>query len=236
MIANIIDLSFTILIYTIGIIHLFKYYKKLDTKLSNIIFSFIIFIPYIVLLYFAYKMSKQYNINAFVYSLPISNISPLMFTLTIVALIDIKILKKSIYNLYAYLIIGMGLAALLSDIGSLVQGIPYNIYRTMDSISHVSMSLFGIYLVLSNQIEINKKSFIKAVITIYSIVLTIIIINLIFDTSFFGLSLRGKHNIYQLVLTSNSFISLLIYITGLFGVLIVSYFIQKLIIKKIKYE
>ena len=47
-----------------------------------------------------------------------------------------------------------------------------------------------------------------------------LVLNLIFDTSFFGLSLRGKHNIYNNVLTNNSYLSAALYFFGLICVLL----------------
>ena len=45
------------------------------------------------------------------------------------------------------------------------------------------------------------------------------ILNVIFDTAFFGLSLNGKHNIYNFVLTDNSYLSAALYFLGLLCVL-----------------
>ena len=58
-----------------------------------------------------------------------------------------------------------------------------------------------------------------------------IILNLIFDTSFFGLSLRGKHHIYYNVITHNSHLSAIIFFTGLCAVLVAGYIYCKLLSK-----
>ena len=50
-----------------------------------------------------------------------------------------------------------------------------------------------------------------------------LIMNLIFDTSFFGLSLNGKHNIYNVVLVDSSFVSALLYYLGLLMIIILGY-------------
>ena len=50
-----------------------------------------------------------------------------------------------------------------------------------------------------------------------------LILNLILDTAFFGLSLRGKHNIYNNVLVDDSYLSALLYYIGLCGVLTLGY-------------
>ena len=58
------------------------------------------------------------------------------------------------------------------------------------------------------------------------------IVNVIFDTAFFGLSLNGKHNIYNFVLTNNAYLSAALYFFGLIcvlglGYLYVSFFAGK---------
>jgi hypothetical protein len=58
------------------------------------------------------------------------------------------------------------------------------------------------------------------------------ILNVIFDTAFFGLSLNGKHNIYNKVLVDNSYLSALLYYIGLLAVLVMGYFVCKAFAKK----
>ena len=56
--------------------------------------------------------------------------------------------------------------------------------------------------------------------------------NVIFDTAYFGLSLNGKHNIYNNVLTSNSYLSAALYFFGLMCVLGLGYLYVYLVSKK----
>lgn len=50
-----------------------------------------------------------------------------------------------------------------------------------------------------------------------------LIVNLIFDTTYFGLSLYGKHTIYNTVLVEESWLSAVIYCVGLGSVLWLGY-------------
>ena len=54
---------------------------------------------------------------------------------------------------------------------------------------------------------------------IYGVAVVMLILNVIFDKAFFGLSLNGRHNIYNMVLVDNSYLSALIYFVGLGAVL-----------------
>ena len=58
-----------------------------------------------------------------------------------------------------------------------------------------------------------------------------LILNTVFDKAFFGLSLNGKHNIYNMVLTDSSLLSAVIYFLGLLLVLFLGFFYSKLMKK-----
>ena len=50
---------------------------------------------------------------------------------------------------------------------------------------------------------------------IIGVAVIMLILNLIFKTSFFGLSMYGNHNIYTIVICESSIISAIIYFEGL---------------------
>ena len=52
---------------------------------------------------------------------------------------------------------------------------------------------------------------------------------LLFLESYFGLSLKGKHNIYNMVLVKNSYLSAFLYLFGLGAVLLLGYGYNKLL-------
>ena len=56
------------------------------------------------------------------------------------------------------------------------------------------------------------------------------ILNVVFDTAFFGLSLNGKHNIYNNVLVLNSYLSAFLYFFGLCGVLLMGFGFSKIFV------
>ena len=61
---------------------------------------------------------------------------------------------------------------------------------------------------------------------IVGVAVIMMILSVIFDTAFFGLSLNGKHNIYNMQIVSNSYLSALIYFSGLVFALCLGYFFQ----------
>ena len=56
-----------------------------------------------------------------------------------------------------------------------------------------------------------------------------LLLNVAFDTAFFGLSLNGKHNIYNMVLVSNSYLSACIYFLGVGVVLLLGVALCKIV-------
>lgn len=128
----------------------------------------------------------------------------------------------------------MAVAGLLTCIVYIMRNYGFHLGIVFDALNHVLLALFGIYLVKSKQTFINKKNIIISGLIIVGIAIIMLIINIIFVKSFFGLSLNGNHNIYGMVLTKKSYLSVLLYFTGLSLVLFVGYLFPKLFIKKVK--
>jgi hypothetical protein len=98
--------------------------------------------------------------------------------------------------------------------------------------AHILISLFGVYLVKTGQVELNKRSCILSSMIIIGSAVGMMILNIIFDTAFFGLSLNGKHNIYNNILTDSSYLSAALYFIGLCAVLGMGYLYSRIIAKK----
>ena len=85
----------------------------------------------------------------------------------------------------------------------------------------------------SEQVELNVKNALISSSVIIGVASVMMSLNVIFDKAFFGLSLNGKHSIYNNVLTDNSYLSALLYFTGLCGVLLMGYG-YSLLIKRLR--
>ena len=93
---------------------------------------------------------------------------------------------------------------------------------TFDCLAHGLIGLYGFSLIYNKVITYDKKKLTYLITAIMLVPVLMLILNLIFDTVFFGLNFNGKHNIYNLVLTDNSFISAVLYFVGLAVLVIVS--------------
>ena len=99
-----------------------------------------------------------------------------------------------------------------------------------DIAAHAVPSLFGVYLVKTEQVDLEIQNSLKSGGLIVGVAVGMML-NVIFHTSFFGLSLYGNHNKYNFVVCENGYLSAAIYFCGLCGIFAVGYFYQKLLKK-----
>ena len=201
-----------------------------NTRLFNYIFSIAILICYAYVIIRVYR-SVVFDDWNFKNTLPVANVSPFMFTsVAIIHFIPLKI-RKHFYLLISLLSVGMFLSAVFGCIYNASINYRFHWHFLADYLAHVLLSLWGVYLIKSRQVELNRKNFFKSSGIIVGTAFFMMILNVILDTAFFGLSLNGKHNIYNNVLTDNSYLSALLYFVGLALVLCIGYVYSHFIAK-----
>lgn len=233
MIFDIITAVIVLATLVAGIIFIFKKQNSLKPIVVEIIATIFIILPYVAIIIYQYKHCGPDDWN-FKNTLPLANMSPLMFTLSLVALLPIKKIKNVIHPLYCLLYVGMVGSALASCIFFAVNASHCNFYVAMNSVSHVAIALYAIYLLVTKQVVFDKKTLIRSISVIYGIVVIVIVLNLIFKTDFFGLTFTEKYNIYGTQIIKNPYLSAVVYFVCLNIVIFSSYFLSKLIDKKAK--
>lgn len=216
-----------IIYLTIWLVIIFKYKTKLNAKVFNLVFSLIIAISYIALLIYNTQALDIFP-AVFDKTLPTGNISPFMFSLVLITIFLPTKLKDIIYTLIVLLSVGM-FGAGLNELYSSLSFPLFSLFFPLDILSHFTLFLFGIYLVVSKQVDLNKKNVIKAIILIYSVIFIMIILNAIFKTCFFGLSFDDTHNIYDMTFIKNEYLNILVYIILVFIVLMGGYILNRII-------
>ena len=201
-----------------------------NTKLFNGVFSASVILCYLYLVIRVY-LSVGFDDWNFQNALPTANVSPFMFSIMPLLLVLPKKIRAHVYLLVSLLAVGMFFSTLLGCVGNALRGYNFHWHFMLDYLAHIVLALFGIYLILTGQAKPNAKNFIKSTSIIYVVATTMLILNVIFDTSFFGLSLNGKHNIYNMVIVENSYLSAVIYYLGVGIVLGFGYGLCKLIDK-----
>ena len=204
----------------VAVIFLMRFMR--NTTLTNAIFVLAVVIPYIALVVTIYRDTGFYDWN-FQNVLPVANVSPFMFTCVPLALLLPKRVRKHFLLLISLLSVGMLLSGVFGCIYNAARNYKFHLHFTYDYAAHFALSLFGVYLVKSRQVTLSIKNALISSSLIFGTAAVMTVLNVIFDTSFFGLSLNGKHNIYAVVLTESSYLSALIYFLGLGAVLALGY-------------
>jgi hypothetical protein len=226
---NYIILLLILLAVYIAVLFIMKYFT--NQRITDLVFCALVFVPYIWLMSIVYKDVGPRDWN-FTNTLPTANVSPFMFTLTPLMFLLPKGVRKYFFGLVSLLSVGMLFSSVLACVQRASIGYKLHFHFVLDYVSHISLSLFGVYLVKSGQVQLGIKNALKSASVIFSAATLMVVLNLIFDTSLFGLSLRGKHNIYNNVLVDSSYLSALLYYLGLAAVLALGYAFCKLMTMK----
>ena len=200
--------------------------RFVNKEVTNAIFVLSIFACYGALVWNIYSKVGLNDWN-FRNALPTANVSPFMFFTLPLGLILPKKARGYYRTLVSLLCVGMFFAPVLSCIYFASIGYRFHPSFLLDYYSHFALFLWGIYLVRSGQVSLRKKDALIGGSIIVGAALLMLIANVIFDTAFFGLSLNGKHNIYNHVLVSNSLLSAVLYFIGLIAVLFVGFLFRK---------
>lgn len=210
----------------VGVFFLMKYFT--NQLITNIIFCVVVVTCYGVGLLINYQHNGIHDWN-FTNALPTANVSPFMFAVCPIFFALPKSIRKYFGTLIALLVVGMILSPVFSCVYNFSIQYKFHPSFLLNYFGHIALALWGIYLVQSKQCKLKVKECLIGGAIIVSVAFTMMILNVIFDQSFFGLSLNGKHNIYNIVLVKNSFLSAFLYFTGLGIVLLIGYYFQKLL-------
>ena len=227
----ILALILMLLIYAV-LFYLMKYMKR--TALANAIFVAFIFIPYVMLSLTVYLDVGFYDWN-FQNTLPVANVSPFMFVLIPLTFLLPRVIRRHFLLLISLLSVGMFLSSVLGCCYNAIIGYKFHIHFTYDYVSHFAASLLGVYLIRSRQVTLTLRNTLISSSIIIGAAGVMLILNLILDTAFFGLSLKGDHSIYNTVLTESSALSAILYFTGLAAVLTLGYVYMRIVSRKCSY-
>ena len=211
------------------VVFLMKYFT--NTKLTNLVFVLATFLCYLALVLSIYRKVGANDWN-FRNTLPVANVSPFMFCTVPLALVLPERVRQWFRRLITLLSVGMFFAPVFSCIYFASIHYAFHPFFLLDYFAHFSLFLWGIYLVRSEQVTLCVREDVIGGSIIVAVALIMLILNVILDTAFFGLSLNGKHNIYNMVLVPYSALSAVIYFFGLIGVLFIGYFFRKIRIGK----
>lgn len=208
-----------IVMYALFALGLFLMKYARCVKAFNLIFPIAVFALYLSLCIYVYKTDTDPGRWNFLNTLPVANISPFTFSIMPLLLILPKRAKEPIYLLIAMMSVGMFFSTALGCLGNAVRSYNFHPHFLLDYMAHVVLAAYGVYLIRTGTAKFSIRNCLVSGSLIYGVAFVMLILNLIFGKAFFGLSLNGKHNIYNMVLVDNSYLSALIYFVGLGAVL-----------------
>lgn len=202
-----------------------------NTRRWNLVFMALVYLQYLWLVLYVYQDVGVADWN-FQNTLPMANVSPFMFSLMPLLLILPKKIKGQLHTLIALLTVGMLLSSVLGCISNAVIHYKFHPHFLLDYGAHFVLSAFGVYLVKSGQVKLTWKNCLSGGAWLYGVAMCMLVLNVMLDKSFFGLSLNGRHNIYNRMLVQNSYLSALIYFVGLGVVMVLGVAFCKMLNRK----
>ncbi len=155
----------------------------------------------------------------------LENISPFICTVILITPFMSKKIKELAYSAIAFLGCGMFLALFLSPVASFLNNHAHtaNFIHISEASCHLMMALYGFYLFLSGKVKIGYRSLSRAALFVYSAVIFGVFLNYFFHVNNFGMNMHGKYSIYWLDIFNSFEVTLLAYLVGIFGTLLLGF-------------
>lgn len=207
ILASIFFVSLTIICF---------YRDKINTKIINIVF-----VIFDLIFYFIWNLGMYEHGWLKDGFETLGNISPMIFTVIPLTLIMNDKVKEYAYSAIAFLWVGMFLALFISPEYTYLfsYNTNANVLYTGEALCHMLASLFGIYLILTNQVKINFKSWLKSIVFMYSIIGFGVFLNYFFHMGNFGMNPYGGYSIYFLDIFGTFEATLIAYLLGVLVIL-----------------
>lgn len=206
------------LIFFVSLFIMCFYRSKINVRVWNVIFLIADFAAYSCWNYASYQ--KGWLEGGW---MTLGNISPLMFTVILLAPFMNEKVRDYAYSAVAFLSVGMFLAMLISPEHDYIFNFntEATFIYTSEAVCHMICSLFGIYLVLSHQVKADFRHWIKSVVFTLSIITFGVILNFVYHKKHFGMDPYGSASIYMINIFGNFAATLAAYYFGVVLVLTV---------------
>jgi hypothetical protein len=194
------------------------YRSKINVRLCNTLFIIANFFAYSCWNYASYQ--KGWLNGGW---MTLGNISPLMFTVILLAPFMKDWVKDYAYSALAALNVGMFFAMLISPEHDYIFNFntEATFIYTSEAVCHMVCSLYGIFLVLSHQVKADFKHWVKSVVFTLSIITFGVILNFVYHKKHFGMDPYGSASIYMIDIFGSFWATLLAYYFGVALVLTV---------------
>ena len=212
----IVMLGILTVFYFITLTLICVYREKINTKICNLIFVIVDIVFFFCWTFAGYQ--KGWLNDGF---LTLDNISPMVCTMiALIYLMNDKV-RVACLSMVAFLAAGMFCAMYISP----EQAYLFSFYEQANFIyaseasCHLVCSLFGFYLVLTDQIKPNLRYWKYGLIFTFSVVGFGVLLNFIFHKDFFGMNPYGHYSIYFVDIFGSFWATLFAYLVGILLVL-----------------
>ena len=199
-------------IFFVSLFFLCVYRRKINTKIANICF-----IVADVLFYFCWNIAAYHAgwLDGGGW-MTIENISPMIVTVIPMTLIMSERVRDYAYSAIALLAPGMFAAMLISPEHAYLFTFhtEANFIYTSEAACHLLCALFGCYLVLTKQVKVDFRHWVKAIVFLYSIISFGVFLNFVFHRGYFGMDPYGDYSIYMLDIFGSFPATLIAYYLG----------------------
>ncbi len=198
-------------IYFTSLILICLYRTRINVKIGNWVF-----IGVDIVFYFLWNLGMyESNWKNDIYN-TLANISPMIFTVIPLTCVLNEKAKKWVHNAIAFLWVGMFVALFISPQSHYVAnfGAKANLVYTGEALCHLTASLFGIYLILTKQVQITFQSWYKSLSFLYAVILWGVLCNFAFHLDNFGMNPYGDYSIYFIDIFGSFTATFLAYLLG----------------------
>lgn len=210
--------AFMVICYFITLTLLCVYRKIINVKIANYVFIAVDLVFFFCWNYAAYL--RGWLKDGF---MTLENISPFIMTLIPLTLFMGERVKKYCNSAIAFLWLGMFLALMISPQHAYIFN--YNIEATFiyasEAACHLIASLYGVWLIISGQVECSTRSLGRSVSCMYLVIGYGVFLNYFFHTRNFGMDPYGNFSIYMLDILGSFEATLLAYLLGVLVVLFI---------------
>lgn len=193
------------------------YRRKMNVKIWNFVFVMVDIVFFFLWNLAGYQrgwLDKRF--------MTLDNISPFTFTIIPLTYFMNKKTKDYAFSAIAFLSVGMFVAMIFSPEHAYLFSYTADasFLYTTEALCHLLCSLFGVYLVLTDQVKADGKNLVKSVVFMYLVIGFGVFLNYVFHKDFFGMDPYGNYRIYMLQLFGSFWATLIAYLLGVLVVLI----------------
>ena len=194
------------------------YHEAINTRVFNGIFLVVD-----VLFYFVWNLGMYESgwlADGFE---TLGNISPMIFTVIPLTFFMNQKTKEYAFSAIALLWTGMFVALFISPEQAYLVNYrtEATVVYTGEALCHMWAALFGLYLLITEQVELSFRTWVRALVFMYAVIGFGVFLNYFFHKSNFGMDPYGSASIYMLDIFGSFFATLVAYYFGVVLVLIV---------------